>query len=103
MIVNQVLPQSIGGILLWIFAFVVIKASINRFGGGLNAIPGPRLAGFTDLWRLLVVWGRRPELAHIKLHKKYGNIVRLGPRTVSVGDPEAIKIIYGLNSGFVKV
>ncbi|KAH7022054.1 pisatin demethylase [Ilyonectria destructans] len=102
MIVNQVLPQSIGGILLWILAFIVIKASINKFGGGLNAIPGPRFAGFSDLWRLLVVWGRRPELAHIKLHEKYGNIVRLGPRTVSVGDPEAIKIIYGLNSGFVK-
>ena len=103
MIVNHIIPQSSGGVLLCIVAFVVIKAAINRFGGGLNRIPGPRLAGLTDFWRLFVVWGRRPELVHIELHEKYGNIVRLGPRTVSVGDPQAIKIIYGLNSGFIKV
>ncbi|KPM42947.1 hypothetical protein AK830_g3621 [Neonectria ditissima] len=102
MIVNQVIPQSTGGVLLCIVAFLVIKAAINRFGGGLNQIPGPRLAGLTDFWRLFVVWGRRPELVHIQLHERYGDIVRLGPRTVSVGDPQAIKIIYGLNSGFVK-
>ena len=75
----------------------------NRFGGGLNGIPGPFLAGWTDLWRLYVVWTRQPHLYHIDLHEKYGNIVRLGPRSVSVADPDAAKIIYALNAGFVKV
>ncbi|KAH7133758.1 pisatin demethylase [Dactylonectria macrodidyma] len=102
MIVNQILPQSASGILLCIVTCIILKAAINKFGGGLNAIPGPQLAGFSDLWRLFIVWGRRPELTHIKLHEKYGKIVRLGPRTVSVSDPQAIKVIYGLNSGFVK-
>ncbi|CAK7240637.1 MAG: hypothetical protein STHCBS139747_002083 [Sporothrix thermara] len=43
-----------------------------------------------------------PHLYHIDLHEKYGNIVRLGPRSVSVADPDAAKIIYALNAGFVK-
>lgn len=32
-----------------------------------------------------------------------GNIVRIAPNELSISDPEAIKIIYGVNSGFIKV
>lgn len=103
MIVDYFVFHSFKSAVLWIFAAILIKVSINKFGRGLNNIPGPWLASFTDLWRLFVVWGRRPELAHIKLHKKYGKVVRLGPRAVSVGDPQAIAIIYGLNAGCTKV
>ncbi|CAK7224304.1 hypothetical protein SEUCBS140593_005529 [Sporothrix eucalyptigena] len=74
----------------------------NRFGGGLNQVPGPFLAGWTDLWRMYMVWTRQPHLVHIDLHKKYGSIVRLGPRTVSVGDADAVKSIYALNAGIIK-
>lgn len=74
----------------------------NKYNHGINQIPGPSLAALTDLWRLIIVWKRRPELEHIKLHQKYGPVVRLGPETVSVADPEAIKVIYALNAGFVK-
>ncbi|EEU34711.1 uncharacterized protein NECHADRAFT_97459 [Fusarium vanettenii 77-13-4] len=72
------------------------------YGQGLNKIPGPWLAGFTDLWRLFIVRGRRAQEVHIELHKKYGPMVRLGPRAVSVADPEAIKIIYSPSSGYSK-
>jgi cytochrome P450 len=51
---------------------------------------------------MVVVWQRRPELEHIRLHQKHGPLVRLGPRAVSVSDPAAIQIIYALNSGFIK-
>lgn len=30
-----------------------------------------------------------------KLHEKYGDIVRIGPRELSVNDPEALSAIYG--------
>ncbi|EKG16049.1 Cytochrome P450 [Macrophomina phaseolina MS6] len=90
-----------------IFKFCVIGTAAyllyNKYGTGLNHIPGPFLAGFTDLWRLWIVWGRRPELVHISLHKKYGKLVRLGPRTVLVSDNGAAKTIYALNAGFIKV
>jgi hypothetical protein len=75
----------------------------NKYGHGINSIPGPLAASVTNLWRLALVTGRRPELEHIKLHRKYGNIVRLGPNVVSVSDPNAVKVIYAINAGFVKV
>lgn len=92
--------KSLLGVLLAYFLSILAR---NRFGGGLNKVPGPFLAGWTDLWRLYVVWTRQPQVVHIDLHKKYGSIVRLGPRSVSVGDPDAAKVIYALNAGFVKV
>lgn len=38
----------------------------------------------------------------MKLHHKYGPLVRVGPNHVSVSDPEAVKVIYGINTGFTK-
>jgi hypothetical protein len=38
----------------------------------------------------------------IQLHSKYGKVVRIAPNEVSVGDPEAVKIIYGAQSKFPK-
>ena len=39
----------------------------------------------------------------IKLHQKYGKVVRIGPNMVSVGDPEAVSVIYGMNPALEKV
>lgn len=75
----------------------------NRYHNGLNKYPGPVLASLTDWWRLVDVWKRRPELTHIKLHEKHGDVVRLGPNTLSFADPAVLKAIYGLNKGYVKV
>lgn len=75
----------------------------NRYQNGLNKYPGPFLASITDWWRFLDVYGRRPELTHRALHRKYGDVVRLGPNTLSFSDPSALKSIYGLNKGFIKV
>ncbi|ROW03625.1 hypothetical protein VPNG_07148 [Cytospora leucostoma] len=74
----------------------------NRYHNGLNKYPGPFLASLTDWWRLVDVWKRRPELTHIKLHEKHGDVVRLGPNSLSFADPAALKAIYGLNKGYVK-
>lgn len=86
-------------------AFTVVVAWLvrNRYHNGLNKYPGPFLASLTDWWRFFDVYGRRPERSHIALHKKYGPVVRLGPNTLSFSDPEALKTIYGLNKGFIKV
>lgn len=75
----------------------------NRYHHGLNKYPGPVLASLTDWWRFWDVINRRPDITHIKLHEKNGDVVRLGPNTLSFADPAALKTIYGLNKGFVKV
>ncbi|KAI2610114.1 cytochrome P450 [Hypoxylon fragiforme] len=88
------LPISVSVILVWL-----VK---NRYHNGLNKYPGPFLASLTDWWRFWDVYGQRPEVTHQKLHAKHGDVVRLGPNTLSFADPKALKSIYGLNKGFVK-
>jgi hypothetical protein len=75
----------------------------NYFNRGLNKYPGPFLASLTDWWRFVDVYKRRPEVTHLKLHAKHGDVVRLGPNSLSFADPKALKSIYGLNKGYVKV
>lgn len=84
------------------FVFVLYLLN-NRFKSGLQKYPGPFLASLTDWWRFFDVLGRRPDVTQIRLHRKHGDIVRLGPNVLSFADPRALKIIYGLNKGFVKV
>ena len=88
----------------YILGLLYVIYLISRyFKHGLNKYPGPKWAKFTDLWRYIDVRGRRPEVTHIALHKKHGDIVRLGPNVLSFANPKAIRAIYGLNKGFVKV
>ncbi|KAI2621967.1 cytochrome P450 [Hypomontagnella submonticulosa] len=88
------LPITVSVVLAWL-----VK---NRYHNGLNKYPGPFLASLTDWWRFWDVYGQRPEVTHRKLHAKYGDVVRLGPNSLSFADPKALKTIYGLNKGFVK-
>jgi len=81
------------------FAYLVS----NKYRYAIAKLPGPALAAYTDLWRVYVVWRSTAHLTSIRLHRKYGHLVRTGPNHVSVGDPKAIPIIYGLNNGFTKV
>lgn len=83
-----------------LFILYLVK---NRFNNGLNKYPGPLLASLTDWWRVWDVYGQRPEKTHIALHAEHGDVVRLGPNTLSFANPAALKAIYGLNKGFVKV
>jgi len=92
-----------GYVILLLLLAVFVRLLHNKYGNGINSVPGPLLASVTNIWRLVLVTGRRPELTHIELHRKYGSVVRLGPNVVSVSDPSALKIIYAINAGFVKV
>ncbi|KAI0101193.1 cytochrome P450 [Daldinia grandis] len=74
----------------------------NRFRKDLRDIPGPRAAAYTGLWRLLDVRTGQAHKHAIKLHRKYGPLVRIGPNHVSVSDPREINHIYGLKSKYIK-
>lgn len=84
-------------------SLVVAWLAKNRYQRGLNKYPGPFLASLTDWWRFIDVWGRHAEDTYLELHKKYGPVVRVGPNLLSFADPKALKTIYGLNKGYVKV
>ncbi|KAI1077430.1 cytochrome P450-like protein [Whalleya microplaca] len=87
---------------LVLLATTVLYLARNYFRRGLNKYPGPFLAQFSDWPRFYKVWLRRPEQWHIRLHEKYGDVVRLGPNALSFGNPNVIKTIYGLGKGFTK-
>lgn len=74
----------------------------NKFYNGLQKYPGPAFAAYTNWWRFFENFSRRTEYTFIALHRKYGDIVRVGPNVLSFADPKAIKEIYGLNKGYVK-
>ena len=64
-----------------------------------SQIPGPFLASFTNLWRLLSVYRTQPppHLIQQNLHSKHGDIVRLGPNVLSLRGAHFVPQIYGIN------
>ncbi|KAI0016492.1 putative benzoate 4-monooxygenase cytochrome P450 [Xylariomycetidae sp. FL0641] len=92
------------GLALLLLVGVVVGLSFRlyRTWRRLRAIPGPNVAKFTDLQRMSWVNSRHAHLIHLELHRKYGDVVRMGPNMVSVGDPTAIPVIYPMRSGIPK-
>ncbi|KAK3215842.1 hypothetical protein GRF29_8g1230459 [Pseudopithomyces chartarum] len=68
----------------------------------LKKIPGPWLAKFSDLWRLINAYEKKHITTQQALHDKYGDYVQLGPNVVSISDPQAVKTIYSTRGTFVK-
>jgi hypothetical protein len=63
----------------------------------------PWMASCTNPWRLFATLGRHPEVVHKRLHKKYGDVVRMGSNFMSTTDLEKVKKIFFPNSGNVKL
>jgi hypothetical protein len=95
------IPLSVYGLVL-VFGSLIYLAQV-RFKGGLRKIPGPVIASLTNWWRLYDVFKGSHQQTLIDLHRKHASdLIRIGPNTVSVADPEGVKTIYGLNKGFTK-
>ena len=99
----EILSFVKGHIALVVAAILVGHLLHNKYQKGLDRYPGPTLASFTNIWRFFLVWNGKPEQTHIALHRELGDVVRLGPNVLSFGTAAALKDIYGLNKGFVKV
>lgn len=75
----------------------------NKFQPQIYSIPGPPLAGFSNLWRFWNALRQNQHDTQIDLHRQYNStLVRIGPRVVSFSEPEWIPKVYGLTSGFTK-
>lgn len=91
----------VAGLILGFIAFHV-KASRDA---GLSHIPGPFLARYSNLhsWIEAQRWHGTDVCYLRRLHDQYGDVVRVSPRRVSVRDPDAIPIIYGMKASLDKV
>ena len=85
-------------------ALALVWLARNYFNRGLQKYDGPVLAALTDWWRVFNVRTGASHETQIKLHERYGDIVRLGPNLLSFSNPNALSDIYGVSKpGFVKV
>jgi hypothetical protein len=75
--------------------FTVSYVVYQRFFSPLACVPGPFMASITSFW--LAYHYRRQDWHKyaIELHQQYGPVVRVAPNTVDVGDPDAVRVIYG--------
>lgn len=89
-------------VIIALLVLLVSKACYNHFRGRLNSIPGPFLNSISTLPRLWSVWKGNSHWDDFALHKKYGKIVRVSPKTVSVCDMALFESIYGISSRFYK-
>jgi hypothetical protein len=67
----------------------------TRYSRGLNKFNGPFLASITDFWKVWYAYTGVQKQPYVDIHRKYGDVVRIGPNELSFGDPQAIRDIYG--------
>tara|TARA_R110002060_G_scaffold24251_4_gene32946 strand:- start:943 stop:1272 length:330 start_codon:yes stop_codon:yes gene_type:complete len=94
---------SILNVFLLATIFVFLRALCSYIFDPLRAVPGPFLARFTRLWYLYKIYQGHFEKVNIKLHERYGPVVRIAPNEYSIDDIAAAKLIYGHGNTFVKV
>ncbi|KAH7092538.1 cytochrome P450 [Paraphoma chrysanthemicola] len=87
---------ALGGIL------VLTQYVLAYLRSPLKQIPGPFIAKFSNIWRFFNHYGQTHIETQRKLHEKYGDVVRLGPTTVSLADSSLIKTIYNARGTFLK-
>ena len=84
--------------------FLLLRILQTHIYSPLKKFPGPFLGSLTDWWRLVysyrILHSSQPW---IDIHRKYGDIVRLGPDMLSFGSAEAARDIYGAGKNFKKV
>ncbi|KAI8315123.1 Averantin hydroxylase [Colletotrichum sp. SAR11_59] len=93
---SEYLGRSFGHLSPTYFASVCIY---NLFFHPLSKYPGPRLAAATPLWLVsAIIGGRQPEDT-LKLHEKYGSVVRTSPNGLSYSGTPQWKEIYTPKAG----
>jgi len=103
MLANEIVPLLVQYWPLVLATTTIAYLLNNKYWNGLNKYTGHWAAGYTNWWRLWDVSKHNHQWTNLALHRKHGDIVRLGPNVLSFADPKAIKAIYGLNKGVTKV
>lgn len=99
---NRPLNLAMSLLILLIVVQRVTKIVLTRYWPGLRSIPGPFLASISNLDRIWSCYAGQQMNYHLKLHEKYGPLVRVGPNHVSFSDGSLIPMVYGINTRFWK-
>lgn len=88
---------------VWFPLMVVLYIVRTRYLSGIRHIPGPFIASVSNFWKISAAWHQDMPRRNIRLHRKYGKLVRIGPDMISVDDPGALSTIYGFKPIYAKV
>jgi hypothetical protein len=98
-LVMSFLSQVLINKLLLLFTVIVCGNFLHHILlSPLKSIPGPVVARLTRLWLAIEGYRGTFHTTLLSLHDEYGELVRIGPNELSVVEPRAVKIIYGLFS-----
>ncbi|GAB1193438.1 hypothetical protein APSETT444_002654 [Aspergillus pseudonomiae] len=86
------------GTLVGIVTYWAVWIIYTRWFHPLAKFPGPFWASITRVWTLLHVLPGNAEKRQMKLHAKYGPVVRIAPNELVTSDPDAIQTLYGTKS-----
>lgn len=84
-------------------AFVVARIFYDLLFSPLRRIPGPLAAKYTDFYRAYLATKGNVD-GHMRAwHRRWGSAVRVGPNTISISDPDLIRVIYTTRNPWRKV
>jgi len=96
--------------LIYVLLFALVNALAiasvlvyRLFFHPLAKIPGPFFARCSTLWQNWCYWGGTWHDDILRVHEKYGPVVRINHAEVSFVDAEAFKRVYGHNNPCKKV
>ena len=81
---------------------LVTRALYKRYASPLRKYPGPLLASFSRLWKVRSTASGQTQYDHIRIHEKYGPVVRIAPNEVSISSPEAARTVLSAGKRFYK-
>lgn len=85
-----------------ILVLIVIRFLLRRYLTPLRKYPGPFWATGSRLHSVYTTWNGQTHDEHIRLHDKYGPIVRIQPNQLSFSSPEAARHVLSPGKGFHK-
>lgn len=98
------LPSAMGlvQVLSGIIVCVATWALYTYLFSPVRSVPGPVAAIFTKFWYVRRIQHAQFHWENIRLHQRYGPVVRYGPKHVSISDPQDIKRVYDYGHEFAK-
>ncbi|CAK1361556.1 uncharacterized protein RHO25_004867 [Cercospora beticola] len=86
-----------GPVAIFVSLFVVLLASYTIYQRQFHPLAkyaGPLICSLTDLYKMWATWNDRIPEEMIRLHEKYGDVVRIAPNDLHFNRLEAVNDIY---------
>ena len=78
------------------FIYFTVSSIYDVYFGPMSKYPGPKLWAFSKIPRIITMVGGNDAEVYAKLHQRYGNVVRTGPKQLSYASgASAWKDVYG--------